>query len=125
MVSTKDRPRIGEILSRGGLTEAQLLDGLREQRNSGERIGRCLLRLGFVSEEDLLGSLAEQLGLGRVSLGGLKVPPEAARLVPMEFARRHCVVPLSIGDGSIRVATANPGDRKVLEDLRLLSGLEV
>jgi type II secretory ATPase GspE/PulE/Tfp pilus assembly ATPase PilB-like protein len=126
MYSARERPRIGEILSRSdGLTEAQLLEGLREQKSSGERLGRCLLRLGSISEDLLLTALSDQLDLERVSLGSLKVPHEAAALVPLEFAQRHCIVSLAIGGGAIRVATANPGEPRVIEDLRLLSGLEV
>src|SRR5688572_13199938 len=73
------RLRIGEILSREGkITEAQITEGLREQLVSGERLGRCLLRLGHVSEDAFLSSLGEQLALERVSLARLKVPAEAA-----------------------------------------------
>src|SRR5262245_41324682 len=125
-VRSMERPRLGEILSRSGnLSETQLAEGLREQESSGERLGRCLLRLGHLSEERLLGALAEQLGLERVSLGRLKVPPEAARALPIEFVRRHAVIPLELRNGSLRIATCDPGDPKVIEDLRLLTGLEV
>jgi type II secretion system protein E len=126
MIQSTQRPRIGEILLRAGdLTERQVDDGLREQRSSGERIGRCLVRLGYVSEERLLDALAGQLGLQCVELGRLEVPDEATRALPLDFVRRHRILPLAIINGSIRIATANPVDSRVIEDVRLLSGLEV
>ena len=126
MYIASHRPRIGEILSRTGtITGDQLAEGLEEQRLRGDRLGRCLMRLGFLSEEALLSSLSEQLSLDRVALPGMKVPPETARVIPREFLERHSVIPLSLTGGAIRIATANPGDQKVIEDIRLLTGREV
>ena len=126
MVSSIQRPRIGEILSGNGcITEAQLSEGLREQRTSGERLGQCLLRLGFLTEDVLQDSLARQLDLPRMSLQSLKIPPEAVRLLPLDFVQKHQVMPCAIAGGVLRVATTSPGNRRLLEDIRLLSGLEV
>ncbi len=55
----------------------------------------------------------------------LEVPPEILRALPAEFAKRHSVLPLEIRNGSLRIATATPGNQRVIEDIRLLSGLEV
>ncbi len=120
------RPRLGEILARGGgLTVSQIDEGLRQQRASGERLGRCLLQLGHVSEEDLLRALGEQLKLSRAPLAKARVAPDALRLLPADFARKHHVLPLYLRDGVIGIATADPGNPRVTEDVRLLSGLEV
>ncbi|KAB2664322.1 MAG: type II/IV secretion system protein [Verrucomicrobia bacterium] len=50
---------------------------------------------------------------------------EAARLVPAEFAQRHALLPLSVHAGILRVASAAPLGPGVVDDLRLLTGLEV
>jgi type II secretory ATPase GspE/PulE/Tfp pilus assembly ATPase PilB-like protein len=120
------RLRIGEILERsGGVSGAQLAEGLEEQRVSGERLGRCLLKLGYLPEDALLKALSEQLGIPLLSLARLKVPPEAIRALPLEYVRRHRVMPLELRNGTIRIATSEPGDPRVIDDVRLLSGLEV
>ncbi|HUS34953.1 MAG TPA: GspE/PulE family protein [Verrucomicrobiae bacterium] len=51
--------------------------------------------------------------------------PEALKALPAEFVKRHRVLPLEIRNGSIRVATADPGNSRVIDDIRLLSGYEV
>jgi type IV pilus assembly protein PilB len=56
---------------------------------------------------------------------GLKVSPEAARFIPVEFAKQHRVLPLGVRNGVIRVATSTPGNQRVIDDIRLLTGLEV
>ena len=63
---------------------------------------------------------------GRAGNGGkLNVSPEALRALPAEFVKRHRVLPLRVQDGAIHIATAEPGNQRVVDDIRLLSGLEV
>ena len=120
------RPRLGEILARGGgLTASQIDEALRRQRASGERLGRCLLQLGHVSEDDLLRALGEQLKLNRTSIAKAKVAPDVLRVLPADFARKYHILPLYLRNGVVGIATADPGNPRVTEDVRLLSGLEV
>jgi type II secretory ATPase GspE/PulE/Tfp pilus assembly ATPase PilB-like protein len=56
---------------------------------------------------------------------GLEPTDEALRALPAEFVRRCRVLPLSLRNGSISIATATPGDARVIDDIRLLTGLEV
>ncbi len=51
--------------------------------------------------------------------------PDALRALPADFVKRHRVLPLKISDGSFHVATAEPGNVRVIDDIRLLTGLEV
>ena len=69
----------------------------------------------------------EQRGGGqRVgSLGRLSASAEAIRALPADFVNRHRVLPFEIRQGTIHVATADPGNQRVIDDIRLLSGLEV
>lgn len=59
------------------------------------------------------------------SLAKLKVSPEAVRALPLEFVKRHRVLPIDIRDGTLQVATGALGNQRVIDDIRLLSGLEV
>ncbi len=59
------------------------------------------------------------------SFAKLNVPPEIIRALPAEFAKRHGILPFEITNGIIRIATSTPGNLRVIDDIRLLSGLEV
>ena len=59
------------------------------------------------------------------ALGRLQVSPEALRSLPADFVKRHQVLPFKISDGTLHIATAAPGNQRVIDDIRLLSGLEV
>ena len=50
---------------------------------------------------------------------------EAIRALPADFVKRHRVLPFKIQDGTIHIATAAPGNQRVIDDIRLLTGLEV
>ena len=60
-----------------------------------------------------------------LSLAKLSVPPEAVRALPAELVKRHQILPLAMHNGTIDIATAQPGNQRVIEDIRLVSGLEV
>lgn len=62
---------------------------------------------------------------GRSSLAHRKVAPEALQALPADFVKRHRVLPLEIRQGILSVVTAQPGNQRLVDDVRLLSGLEV
>ncbi|HEX3113648.1 MAG TPA: type II secretion system protein GspE, partial [Candidatus Eisenbacteria bacterium] len=67
--SVKNRKKLGEYLLEAGLiTEPQLKEALRRQRQSKEPLGRILARTGVVSETDVCRILHQQLGLPLVDL---------------------------------------------------------
>jgi type II secretory ATPase GspE/PulE/Tfp pilus assembly ATPase PilB-like protein len=49
----------------------------------------------------------------------------ASRLLPVEFARQHQLLPLDHHEGILRIAAAAVPSPELLEDLRLLTGLEI
>ena len=66
------------------------------------------------------GPNAPSAALVRAGIDSGRHPRAASR-----FRQGVRVLPLTLQDGSIRVATATPGDARVIEDIRLLTGLEV
>src|SRR3954464_10640538 len=71
------------------------------------------------------GRAAEQNGKRVGILARVNVSPEAIRALPAAFVKRHRVLPFEIHNGTIHIATAEPGNQRVIDDIRLLSGLEV
>ncbi len=64
-------------------------------------------------------------GARAASPARLAVSPEAVGVLPAEFVKRHRVLPLRLSHGTILIATAEPGNQRVIDDIRLLTGLEV
>jgi MSHA biogenesis protein MshE len=120
------RPMLGSILLRKGLITHDKLDAaLDAARISGMRLGETLLSRGWLFEPELASALAEQFGLRYVDLVRHPLDPGAARLMPLEVARRMFAVPVRFVDsGAVEVAVGDPADADV-DALRQILGRRV
>src|SRR5262245_32667874 len=59
------------------------------------------------------------------AFAGVEISSEAVRALPADFVKRHRILPFQLRDGTIHIATAELGNQRVVDDVRLLSGLEV
>src|SRR6185312_16094099 len=128
MPAAGSHPRaLGQILIRQTqLTEQQLDDGLRVQREEGGRIGEILVRRNYVTEEQMLHALASQLDLPMAN----EIKPEAcetelAALVPINFARQHRLMLIRRVGRGVEVAVADPLDVHALDDVRRVLNAEI
>jgi len=120
------KKRIGEVLIEQGLiTEEQLALGLEEQRRSGLQVGKCLVKLGFISEIKLVDVLSAQLDIQHVVLENFNISRELLRTVPEEMARKYKVIPLFEQDGKITVAMADPTNLRTIDHLKFKTGREI
>ncbi|MGB9661558.1 MAG: GspE/PulE family protein [Moorellaceae bacterium] len=118
--------RLGDLLVQAGmLTPEQLEQALREQKRTGERLGKVLIRMGYVTEKDILEVLEFQLGIPKVVLQDYNLDPEVVKLVPEALARRHLAIPVRRDGNRLLVALADPLNLTALDDLRLATGLEI
>jgi hypothetical protein len=120
------RPMLGTILLRKGWISNDRLDAaLEAARINGMRLGEALLARGWLFEPELASALAEQFGLRYVDLVRHPLDPRAARLLPLEVARRMFAVPVRFMDsGVVEVAVADPCDADV-EALQQILGRRV
>ena len=82
--------RLGELLvRRGDLEPAQLTQAVEQQRQQGGALSRHLIKLGFVSEESLLGYLQREYRLPVVDPLSLEIPREVLDLVPLSIVIKH------------------------------------
>jgi len=118
--------RLGELLVKQGKLSARDLErALGAQQEMGGFLGRVLVRLGVVSDLDLVQALALQLGVPFIPAEDFA--PEnldVEGLLP-EFLLSHHVYPLKIEGDLLHVVMATPQDTFVLKALRLASGLNI
>ncbi len=114
------RERLGEILVRKGrIDRHQLEQALAEIRVTGERLGRYLVRIGLVFEDDIAHGLATQYGLPYVELDPHHLDFEVAKELPESVARRLLAVPVRMSESSLVVAIADPTDLFATDELRM------
>ncbi|MCL5798646.1 MAG: Flp pilus assembly complex ATPase component TadA [Gammaproteobacteria bacterium] len=116
----RQRLRLGELLIQARLiSQATLEEALAEQRRSGHKLGRILVDLGFVDENELLKFLSRQLRLPLVDLRQLRIRADLTPLLPEGLARRHRALVLDeTPAGSLRVAFADPTDLQAYDAVR-------
>jgi type IV pilus assembly protein PilB len=118
--------RLGRLLLQNNLiNEDQLEDALEEHSNTGKSPGRVLIDKGVLTEGQLTAVLAEQIGIRYVDLSNYAVDPAAATLVDANLARRYMVIPIDYEDSKLIVAMADPTNVFALDDLRIMTGMEI
>lgn len=118
--------RLGEQLVQAGLLTAAQLDGALEgQRKSGKRLGEYLVDYGYVKEEDVAEVVSSQLKLPRYQPKLHAFDVTMAEVVEEEAAKRFKVVPLNRDARRIRVAMVDANDIYAIDDLEIMTNLEV
>jgi general secretion pathway protein E len=118
------RRLLGEILVESGLSPERLKKALDLQKKRGGRIGTLLIRLSFVTEEEVLRALGVQLGLPVLPDLG-EIDRELALKLPITYAKKAVVLPLRRENGTVIAATAEPLSLTMIDDLRILFGADV
>ena len=115
----------GEILLNKGLLDTRQLAILRDSSENGARIDRAAVEMGFVSEEDALAALGEQLGLEVVDFGQTEVDLSLLDNLPLRVVHRHNVFPIKRRNGTLVVATSDPFELYALDEISAATGLTV
>jgi MSHA biogenesis protein MshE len=113
--------RLGDLLVHEQIiTEDQLHKALEEQHLSGRKLGATLTDLGYISEQQLLEFLAQQLKLPLISISERKIPPEAFKLLPEVQARRHRALVIEANDKKALVGMSDPADLSSIDAINQL-----
>ena len=120
------RMKLGAILvRRGRITHEQLSEALLLQKETSRPLGQILIEKGFLNEEELTQILGEQLGIPHVWLRKGLVDPKIAQVVPKEKALHYRVVPMFQVNNMLTLATADPYNIYVFDEIHKLTGLEI
>jgi len=120
------RKRLGELLVEAGMiTEEQLREALREQKERNMRLGDVLISRGYITEQQRIEVLEYQLGIPHVQLFRQKIDPQAVHMIPRKFAEQHRVLPIRAEGSQLLVAMYDPLDYFVIDELRMATGMRI
>ncbi len=115
-------PKIGEMLvAEGIVTIEQLNRAFDEQRQTGDRIGAALVKLGMIGEDTLLEFIAKQFHCPQVNISKLNASKEVLALIPLDIMHKYQTVPFGLMGNALHVAMADPGNLFVIDDIRFLT----
>ena len=114
---------LGErLIELGVISKPDLEAALREQRRTGEILGKVLQAMGSVTEREISTALASELDIPNVGLATSAVDPELLRIVPKELALHHRLFPVSLERRVLTVAMANPYDIIAIDTIQHRTG---
>ena len=119
--------RIGDYLVNQGLiTSEQLQQVLDAQKasNGSKKFGDVVVELGFMSEVNFAKALAGNLRVQYVDLDNVEINTDAVQMVPEALARKHTVIAINVQGKRLTVATNDPVNFIVLEDIKVSTGMD-
>jgi type IV pilus assembly protein PilB len=118
--------KLGELLVREGLiTQPQLNETLEYQRSNGGRLGHCLIKLGFVTDDEITAILSRQYGVPSINLSFFDVDPSVIRLIPVETAQKYQILPLSRVGNTLTLAMIDPTNVFAMDDIKFMTGFNI
>ncbi|MCK5055157.1 MAG: type IV-A pilus assembly ATPase PilB [Candidatus Aminicenantes bacterium] len=118
--------RIGELLLNDSrITQEQLQKALDVQSKEPGKLGSILIRLGFVTEEDIAQALSKQFGYPSINLSKFEIDEKMTDLIKPEIARRHIVMPVHRIGSILTLAMADPSNLFVQEEIRFSTNLRI
>jgi len=118
--------RLGELLTKASLiSQDQLKEALRVQKDSGGKLGETLIKLGFVSEEDITECLSQQFGVPSINLQHFEIDSSVIKLIPGDVARKYNILPVNKTGATITIAMADPTNVFAMDDIKFMTGYNV
>lgn len=113
---------LGQLLiEKGIITQQQLDQALKKQKETGEMLGVTLLELGFVDEEMVfLPILAGQYGVEYVHLREMNIPQQVTAKIPAKFASHYKIFPVDYKNGTLTIATTKPLDVHMIDEISVI-----
>ncbi len=118
--------RLGDLLQRrGDLTPEQLVRALEQQREHGGSLAHHLVKLGFITEEDLLNYLQREYRLPVVDPLSLDIPRDLLGVIPHALVVKHHLIPTSLVRSTLTIAMADPSNIVAVNEVKFLTGYDV
>jgi type IV pilus assembly protein PilB len=118
--------RLGELLIKASLiTQDQLKEALRVQKETAGKLGETLIKLGYVSEEDITECLSQQFGVPSINLQHFEIDPAVIKLISGDVARKYNILPVNKTGATITIAMADPTNVFAMDDIKFMTGYNV
>src|SRR5581483_7099862 len=118
--------RLGDLLVKEKvITPEQLAQATKVQKETNCRLGSALVKLGFLSDEDVTNFLSRQYGVPAINLSYFEIDPAVVKLIPYETAKRYQILPLSRVGSSLTIAMVDPTNVFAMDDIKFMTGFNI
>jgi type IV pilus assembly protein PilB len=118
--------RLGDLLVKEKvITHEQLEQATKLQKEAHLRLASALVKLGFLSDEDVTNFLSRQYGVPAINLSYFEIDPAVVKLIPYETAKRYQILPLSRVGASLTIAMVDPTNVFAMDDIKFMTGFNI
>jgi type IV pilus assembly protein PilB len=118
--------KLGQILLKEGLiTQNQLDEAVKIMEKTRIRLGRILVKLGYIEEKSIVECLSRQYNYPIIDITEHTIPEKVIKQIPYEIAKKHFALPIDFKDNTLIVAMADPTDSIAIEDIQFKTNLSI
>ncbi len=120
------KTRLGDLLIRNGLlTEEQFAKAVNEQKMNRERLPATLIRLKYISEDELAAFQSRQYGAPLIDLDEFEVDVNVVKLISADVVQKYHLIPISRAGATLIVAMSDPSNIFAIDDIKFMTGHNV
>jgi len=113
------------LLEKGEITQKQLKEAIRFQKEKGCSLNEAFLSLGYIDEKKLLLLLSAYLSTPPIKVLNLNIPPQVLKFIPQEVAVKYQLIPIGRIGNVLSVAMADPLNVVALDDLERITKCQI
>jgi len=118
--------RLGEVLVKAGkISTDQLRAALARQKEEGGRIGANLVKMGVITEPDLVETLSKHFRVSAINLSQIQIDESVVKIIPADVARKYTIMPVSKTGAKVTVAMLDPSNVFAMDDIKFMTGYAV
>jgi len=119
--------KLGQMLIKAGaISKEQLEEALTSQRSEGGTLGSNLVKMGVLTEEQILNYVGKQLNVEVVNIeNGEELNGDVVKIIPPDVAKKFNVVAIRKSGNTLTVAAADPTNIFVLDSIKFVTGYNV
>jgi len=107
------------------ITAAQLDEALKIMEKTRLRLGRILVKLGYLEEKTIVECLARQYNYPIIDIENHLISEKVVKQIPYELAKKHFAIPVDFRDNTLIIAMADPTDSIAIEDIQFKTNLSI
>jgi type IV pilus assembly protein PilB len=120
------RKRLGELLlDARKLTEKDLLRALTEQKKYGEKLGKVIVKLGMLSEKEIIDTVSKQLNIPIIDIKEMEIAEDVISLISADMAKNSMVIPIMRRHNVLKLAMVDPLDIDAMDNVARFVTMEI
>ncbi|MDP8260663.1 MAG: hypothetical protein P9L96_06705 [Candidatus Gygaella obscura] len=117
---------LGQIFLKSGIiSKEQLKEALETQKKEGGFLGSVLIKLGYLTEMDLVTGLSSQCSIPYLPPQRYKIPKSVSEIMTEDFLRENSFVPIDKFHDTLTVCMVNPLNDRAISEISRVSNMEV